>query len=476
MIAQLLNRGFILDQMEAIQTQLEQDVQQQRRGGKDTPQLDLKDYKEALDHIEDALSAEKKKSTGQPGFAPEEQRRRGEKPAELDDFSFFSRDPIVSIVQSALEQHLDRAESGTTVVQEEPADDRRRGADSKPVVTDRSLKGYQPHRRDTDGRRIFDRFSITDIGWVSSKVAEGIRLFRGRKPFNDKPANPMEIGEQARVILVGDWATGLPRAQKVATAMRYEVQTSLAKNQDTHIIHLGDAYYSGFEYEYKNRFLPYWPIKSDEASKAGSWSLSGNHDMYSGGYGYFDTLLKDPRFVRQGQASFFRLYNKYWQILGLDTAWDDNGLKDPQSAWVRDTLDSNRQKSIMLTHHQLFSAYEGAPDVGRVLRDKLGWALTGDQIYAAFWGHEHRCVLYNTWGTIKYPRLIGHGGVPVYTTHGKTDPYPPAVNYEYRRFITSSFGLERWALLGFAVLDFDGPNISIRYVDEDGDTHKKEVI
>jgi hypothetical protein len=198
--------------------------------------------------------------------------------------------------------------------------------------------------------------------------------------------------------------------------------------------------------------------------------------MYSGGYGYFDTLLQDPRFARQGRASFFRLYNRHWQILGLDTAWEDNGLKDPQSTWVRNMLDNNRQKPILLTHHQLFSAYENASDVGRVLRDKLLRALTEDQIHAAFFGHEHRCVLYKPWGTVKYPRLIGHGGVPVYMTHGKEEPYPPLVSYEYRRYISGSLGLEHWALFGFAVLDFDGPRIHVRYVDEDGDTHKEETI
>ena len=30
-----------------------------------------------------------------------------------------------------------------------------------------------------------------------------------------------------------------------------------------------------------------------------SWALNGNHDMYSGGWGYFDHLLADERFSRQ---------------------------------------------------------------------------------------------------------------------------------------------------------------------------------
>jgi len=474
MIAQLLNRKFVLEQMEAIQAQLTEDVSQQRYGGAEAP-LGPGDYEEALAHVGRAIDQERRESTGQPSFAPDDRRRDGERPAELDDFAFLSRDPIVSIVQSALEQHLERRESGAELIQTEPADDRRRGDNAPPVVTDLSLKDCEPQRDPGDGRRVFDRFSITDVGWVSSKVAEGIRLFRSRRPFTEKPAPPVEINDGARIILVGDWGSGIPRAQKVATAMGYEVRASLNRNQEVHVVHLGDVYYSGWAYEYRKRFLPYWPVKPEYAARAGSWCLNGNHDMYSGGYGYFDTLLKDPRFARQGQASFFRLFNKHWQILGLDTAWDDNGLKDPQSSWVRDVLEKNRQKAIMLTHHQLFSVFEDGPDVGIVLRDKLQRVLDENRIHTAFFGHEHRCVLYKS-GTVKYARLIGHGGVPVYMTHGIDDPYPPLVSYEYRRYTTSSFGLEHWALFGFAVLDFDGPRIHVRYVDEDGDTHKEETI
>ena len=31
-------------------------------------------------------------------------------------------------------------------------------------------------------------------------------------------------------------------------------------------------------------------------------------------------------------------------------------------------------------------------------------------------------------------------------------------------------------MFGFAVLDFDGPAITVRYIDEDGATHKTETI
>ena len=207
----------------------------------------------------------------------------------------------------------------------------------------------------------------------------GIRKFRKRRAFNITPPPSIKIDGQARVILVGDWGSGLPRAQKVAKAIRVYVEQNLDAQRDVHVVHLGDVYYSGWDYEYEKRFLPYWPVHPGEANKVGSWCINGNHDMFSGGFAYFDTLLKDPRFANQRQASFFHLYNDDWQILGLDTAWDDNGLKDPQADFVNHSLKDCKQKAIALSHHQFFSAYEPSEDCGKVLREKLGKALEGNR-------------------------------------------------------------------------------------------------
>jgi hypothetical protein len=51
-------------------------------------------------------------------------------------------------------------------------------------------------------------------------------------------------------------------------------------------------------------------VRADETGAFGSWSLNGNHDVYSGGHAYFDVLLRDPRVARQEQSSFFSFVNK----------------------------------------------------------------------------------------------------------------------------------------------------------------------
>jgi len=88
--------------------------------------------------------------------------------------------------------------------------------------------------------------------------------------------------------------------------------------------------------------------------------------------------------------------------------------------------------------------------------------------------YNHRCVLYQQHDNVKFGRCIGHGGVPVYMTHKQDDPYPAPATYEYREYIDK--GIEHWAMMGFAVLDFEADSVHVRYIDENGDVHKEETI
>lgn len=389
--------------------------------------------------------------------------------SSLDDACFISSDPIISITQSALEEYLNHQDSPDHVDIPQ-AQAQRRDDSAETPVTDRSIAENLVQ----SDRRVFEKFSITDPGWVSSLVAMGIRQFRNKHPFNPKPAPTQTMADRCRLVMVGDWGSGLPRAQKVSDQMRKYIEECIHEGIDCHVIHLGDVYYSGFEYEYCKRFLPYWPVKKGEEDKVGSWSLNGNHDMYSGGHAYFNTLLGDPRFAKQANSSFFRLANSNWQFIGLDTAYEDNGFKDPQAVWLADTLARNNQSAVLLTHHQFFSAYEDAPEVGEVLREKLGPLLSEGRIFGAIWGHEHRCILHDPHADLKYARLVGHGGVPVYMTHGGDDEYVSPATFEDRRFIKN--GLEHWAYMGFSVIDLDGKTLKARYVDEDGfECHEESV-
>jgi hypothetical protein len=466
MIAQVLNRDFVLKRLEEVRRYLSApDKEDRRRAGEQGPPLSKEDAALALEAANEALRTEAAASSGQPGFVPPPAERRGEAPAPIDDFSFFSRDATISNLQSALEQFFREKKRV-----EASRPDGRRGSGGSVAVTDESLPGNKP-TRSTDGRRIFDKFSVTDVRWVSSLFAMGVRKLKGRHAFPDKPAEPVTIGDQARLVIVGDWGSGVPRARKVAREMRKVLDEGLAAGREQHAIHLGDVYYSGWEYEYRDRFHAWWPVEPGEAARIPSWNLNGNHDMYSGGHAFFDYALKDQRFARQQGSSRFSLRNDHWTILGLDTAWDEHDLHGDQAAWAQGMLEGAPGKGMLLSHHQIFSAYEKGENK---LIEKIRPVLKTGRVRSWLWGHEHRCVLYDPTENVEYARCVGHGGVPVYMTHKESDPYPPPAAWEFRDFLQS--GLERWALFGFAVLDLDGPKITVRYIDENGKENRREQI
>jgi hypothetical protein len=462
MIAELLNRDFVLQQLD--------DLNQMLTAAPAT------DENVAIARLaREIRDGEEREPSGQEGFTPPESGRRGIRAdwLPLDDVSFFSRAPLVSLFQSVLDEYF---ETQTGLVQEVRSTGGgvgRRGPEDDPV-TDRTLNAA-PRRTPPPGRRLFERFSITDAQWVRSKIAEGVTLLRKPHLFNKTPAAPVTIADRARLLLVGDWATGVPRARKVAKLMADELARGEAAGLEQHVIHLGDVYYSGWAHEVRNRFLRHWPVA--EGSRVGSWAVNANHDMFSGGYGYYDALLGDPRFARQQRSSFFSLVNRNWKILGLDTAFDDHGLKDPQAAWLTSEINEGGRKTLLLSHHQLFSPYEKVPDASKPegLTAKIMPVLARKPVTAWFWGHEHRCVCLKPTDGVTFPRCLGHGGVPVYMTHGN-GALPPTVEYEERNYISKWLGVEKWALFGFAVLDLDGDKISVRYIDENGNEPRSEVL
>lgn len=460
MIEQVLNRQFVLSCLAEVRNYLEQVISRGERRGEETglQNLPRTEQAEVLDDIRNAQTAETAESTGQKGYDLPP-ARRGEPTKSIDDVSYFSRSYVISNLQSAIEQHYEekRQDALATI---QPTG--RRGAGGAHAVTNKRLLGA---------------FEPTDIRWISALTAMGIRKFRGKYRFNEQPSTkePLKIANNARVLLVGDWGSGVPRAQELARRMQEELDRGKSAGVQQHLIHLGDVYYSGWEREYRNRFLNYWPVRSEDAATISSWTLNGNHDMYSGGHAYYTVALEDARFKPwHNGSSFFALENDYWRIFGLDTAYDDFDLRPPQPQWIRKSIiESPNRKIMLLSHHQLFSAYEsGGPN----LKDKLSPVLGSKRINSWFWGHEHRCVLYRSdYEGVKLGRCIGHGGVPVYMNHKTNDPVPDPGVYEFRGYLEAN-PLEHWALFGFAVLDFQNDAINVRYLDETGNLYKQEEI
>jgi hypothetical protein len=385
---------------------------------------------------------------------------------------FMSPDPMVSLLQSSFEARLHQQ----GVVQPTPGGDANHGLFSHTLLSaERILQD--------DGR-------FSEGGWLSARdpglvaeVAKGMlkKLAEGNHAFNPGPAEA-KFANDARVIVVGDWGSGHPHARTVAGLMAAEVADAMAEHREVHVIHLGDVYYAGEHEEYRNHVLAdgWWPVTLEQAtSGAGSWSLMGNADMFGGGHGYFKVLLGDPRFHLQRCAdgnptSWFRVSSEFWEVIGLDTAWDpdvlaqgDVGvLQDPQTDVVTGWIDAAPEKKrLLLSHHQFMTVYDQR-GIGPVLLDKLSPLVEEGAITAWIWGHEHRCMGF-VHPNVPYPRCLGHGGVQLAPKAPGTRPPKPGVWEETVAFAADD-GSGSWGRFGFAVLDFDGANVQVRYRNDEG--------
>jgi 3',5'-cyclic AMP phosphodiesterase CpdA len=140
------------------------------------------------------------------------------------------------------------------------------------------------------------------------------------------------LPEKARVVILGDWGTGQSAARQVLA--------QIARKKPDVVIHLGDIYYSCTDFEANTYFYGIWITELD-LGKIRTFTLSGNHDMYSGGQAYYDLLdkLKQP-------ASYFCLRNAHWQLLAMDTGLNDRVpdgsaatyLQDTEAAWLIDKV------------------------------------------------------------------------------------------------------------------------------------------
>lgn len=177
----------------------------------------------------------------------------------------------------------------------------------------------------------------------------------------------------------------------------------------------------------------------------------------------------DEEIALQGQCSFFGLRNDFWQILGLDTAYVDGDLADPQAQWVADTRNAVPHKQgILLSHHQPFSAFE---TVSTKILDRLAPVLKQNLILAWWWGHEHRCAHYSPHNNVRHGRCIGYGGLPIVADQM---PNPDGVTYEFQDFVAAS--KPPFAHFGFAVFDFDADKLHVQYLGEYGVPHIEEDI
>ncbi|MGH9941901.1 MAG: metallophosphoesterase family protein [Pyrinomonadaceae bacterium] len=249
-----------------------------------------------------------------------------------------------------------------------------------------------------DGGGLEAQFDERDIiGWAKS-LFTWVKKLKPHK-WQIAPATADGLPDTLRVAVLGDWGTGLYGAPPCAESIQND-----PKDYGL-LLHLGDVYYSGTDKEITDRFLNLWPKKPNAINRA----CNSNHEMYTGGYAYFRQTLKQFK----QSASYFALQNDHWLLVGLDSAYEEGKLANDQVAWLKGLLaNSGERRVILFTHHQLFSWAEKPK---AKMQPQLADLLSGKQLFAWYWGHEHRCMIYDQhplWGI--HGRCVGHSGYPYF--------------------------------------------------------------
>ena len=283
-----------------------------------------------------------------------------------------------------------------------------------------------------------------------------------------------------RIALISDWGTGTDEARRVAAL--------LARQRPDAVIHLGDIYFAGTAEECTANFLaPLRAVLPDQPL----FTLCGNHDVYSGGQGYYGLLRQ------LGQsASYFclRSPDSSWQILAADTGLHDRDPLDEAAAltrldaaeelWHADKLRGFAGRTVFLTHHQPFSTFAQIGPLARHdpanpnLMASHGRLAAAGRIDAWFWGHEHRLRVYAPYRGVAAGRNIGYGAVPVAAAAGPELPLrglldPPAVLAEVRLDVVDDAYTH-----GFAMLDVGAGQFEASYwalTQPDGPVHRETL-
>ena len=334
-------------------------------------------------------------------------------------------------------------------------------------------------------------YSTADVlGWAQCAINYAKYLWSGSGTptyvnwQDQKPPTPsfgvleFRLPAKCKVLMLGDW--GARMTDNVAM-----LRQALKRFKPDAIIHLGDVYYSGTQFECKRNVLDVMDQLVNELGlqRPPFFAIPGNHEYYSGGAGFYEMIgqLNSGIAGARQQASYFCLRTQpdQWQFLAMDTGYNDHipglpvgpGLQPSEITWHRDKLEKFAGSTILLSHHQLFSANS---EINKGARPYVNESLLAtfspyfDRVAAWFWGHEHNFVLFEDGQHgLKRGRLIGCSS---YEESLDEDPY--RIKYNAVSYIQNMpqlelspyrSGLQKYYNHACALLELSGSEIEVSY-------------
>jgi predicted phosphodiesterase len=319
------------------------------------------------------------------------------------------------------------------------------------------------------------KFAVCDaLGWAECLTTYlAFKASCGTLPYRPNLDVVLPLPPKATIAIIGDWGTG----DDVAINLLNQI---VAFKPDV-LLHLGDVYYSGTHGEANDNFLAI--CRQILGSSIPLYTLCGNHDMYSGGDGYYWLIDQIGQ-----QSSYFCLQNDDWQFLAMDTGHNDH---DPvtvatnmtslvnipgwsEANWHLNKIQqAGKRRTALFSHHQLFSPFASVGNMGSqqyAYNPNLfaNFQSVISKVDIWFWGHEHTLALYDPCMGLARGRCVGASAVPVFTDQQKYAPGTGLRTY-------NNSPLPTWnpsAILGsngtdynnaFAIMTLNGASATVNY-------------
>lgn len=282
---------------------------------------------------------------------------------------------------------------------------------------------------------------------------------------------------RARIGLISDWGTGMEDASALVQA--------LLRLEPAVLVHLGDIYYAGTPREDELHFSGVLDRAFRELGhRIPVFTIPGNHDYYSGARGFYGLVDRLNTGPAKQAASYFclRSEDEAWQLIGVDTGFNDRSpgarfdpytaapaLQSSEEEWLRHKLRTFGGRTILLSHHPLFSAHRrlngtrsGAPQPNFNSRLYASVEPYLDRIALWLWGHEHSLAIYEDGAhRVARARLIG---CSAFETETEDDPYEVKFpGAPYRQPLVRLSIEHGWYDHGFAVVDLAGTAATAGY-------------
>ena len=330
-------------------------------------------------------------------------------------------------------------------------------------VTD--LVKLNPKAASIDRQQLTAKMGDCDPRWVEPALKYAEFLLKCQpvpyRVYRDLSDFVLPMNDTCRIAIIGDWGTGQDAAKTVLAQMarknRISRSTSATFIIPAPILKRPTTFTTSGKRCWAIQNHSRWPattICSAAAARTTICSIS-----WTAGQLFLPAQRQFPN------------HRSRYRPERPPAGWNPAHLSSGHGSGVAAGQDQDGREApnILLSHHQLFSAWEAiaGQNVNPKLQAQVQDLLPNVSVW--LWGHEHNQVIYGRWAGV-LARCIGHGGFPI----GATELGPNVKYTEVPIVANTALGIDADGVFmrhGYAIIELTGQDATIAYYDDqDEDT------